>query len=329
MRGVMTTSAVVCTAALLIIAACDNAGADRVIGVGATGLVRGTVVFDMDGAQVRDVNDVPLSGVAVRLISRGTRDTVANVSTDAAGLARFPRVPVGTYNVLVSDTRWADTIGLVRHDSAQLTVHPDDSLEFSALVSYPKVTVAAARTLPEGRKVFVEGVVLNNLGTFGDASVHLGATSGSLRATRVRQRPFFVADSVRALGTRRATDGQPTLDDVTIFLTGTTSPPLPLRLATAVAAVAEAGLRDAALVKVVDARITDTVTVAGDYHITATDGSGPLVIVFDADAGLTRTLFVPRAIVDFTGVLVPSGTGSWRLKPRANADVVFKAMAPP
>jgi hypothetical protein len=191
------------------------------------------------------------------------------------------------------------------------------------------VTVGEARALPVGRKVFVEGVVLNSLGTFGDATVHLGATSGSLRATRVRQRPFFVSDSVRALGIRRAMDGQPTLDDVTIFQTGTTSPQIPIRLTTAVAALAEAGLRDAALVKVVDARVTDTATVSGDYQLTATDGSGPVVIVFDADAGLTRTQFVPRAIVDFTGVLVPSGTGSWHLKPRANADVVFKALAPP
>ena len=69
---------------------------------------------------------------------------------------------------------------------------------------------------------------------------------------------------------------------------------------------------------------TDTTTVGGDYVATVDDGSGAVLVVFDQDAGLTQSVYVPGVVIDATGVLVPDGLGRWVIKPRANADVVVK-----
>ena len=101
--------------------------------------------------------------------------------------------------------------------------------------------------------------------------------------------------------------------------------PVPVRVTTAVAASADSSKLDADLIRIVDATIAnDTATVNGDYSFTLSDGSGPVKVVFDQDAGLTRTPYVPGVIVDVTGVLVPDGLGGWLVKPRANSDLVVK-----
>jgi hypothetical protein len=80
------------------------------------------------------------------------------------------------------------------------------------------------------------------------------------------------------------------------------------------------------LVKVDSATISDTATVNGDYIATVDDGSGPVRVVFDEDLSFTdmRTLYVPAAAIDATGVLVPDGLGAWRLKPRGDSDLVVR-----
>ncbi len=310
---------------LLSVAACDNAGEGRVLAVEASGAAWAWVFFDQDGGQVFTQNDTPMSGVGVRLVAKGTRDTVARVVTGQQGRSEFPALPVGTYLVVVETTTFGDTISVVKLDSTEITVRSRDTVEVLALVSYPRVTVAEARELEQGRKVFVEGVALNNRQTFGDNTVHLRDTTRSIRGTRVRTTPFFfVGDSVRFLGVRAVSEGQPTLDDVQVFWLRTTDLPVPDTVTTAEAALADGGLLDAALVRVIDATVGDTSTVAGDYLVTVDDGSGPLVVVFDQDAPVNRGPWVPDVVGDFTGVLVPTGEGGWRLKPRANADLLLK-----
>jgi len=46
--------------------------------------------------------------------------------------------------------------------------------------------------------------------------------------------------------------------------------------------------------------------------------------VFDQDASLTQSPYVPTVVIDATGVLVSDGLGRWVLKPRSNADVTLK-----
>jgi hypothetical protein len=64
--------------------------------------------------------------------------------------------------------------------------------------------------------------------------------------------------------------------------------------------------------------------VNGDYQFTVDDGSGSVLVVLDEDAGLSRAPYVPGAVIDATGVLVPDGAGGWMLKPRNNLDLVVK-----
>jgi hypothetical protein len=312
-------------------AACPNAGESRVLSIPGTGLVGGVVYLDVDGNRQAGGPDNGLQNVRVRLVVAGTGDTVARATSDANGTFVLGSVPVGRYTVVLpGESVFGDTIAIVRIDTADVSLNPDDTVQVQVAVSYPKVTIAEARQLPLGTKVFIEGVALNSLPTFGDTTVCIEDTTGRLRVTGVRGPLVALGDSVRFLGKMAARDGQPVLDgaQATVLVTGPGRPAE--TVTTAVAATADGGRLDAALVKVVDGTIgTDTATVSGDYVFSLDDGSGPVTVVFDKDAGLTRTGYVPGTVIDATGLLVPDGAGAWRLKPRTNADVQVKAPSPP
>ena len=99
------------------------------------------------------------------------------------------------------------------------------------------------------------------------------------------------------------------------------------QVGTALAASADTGRLDAALAKVVGAMVQDTATVAGNRQLTVTDGSGPLVVQLDTVAGFRGAVLAADTVgatLDATGVLVPTGAGTWILLPRAPVDVVAK-----
>lgn len=100
-------------------------------------------------------------------------------------------------------------------------------------------------------------------------------------------------------------------------------PPI-LRMTSQAAATADGGALDAALVRVDNATITDTATVAGDVVLTVDDGSGAMEIVLDRDVGFILALLGPTVVIDATGLLVPTGSGSWQLKPRSRGDLVLQ-----
>jgi hypothetical protein len=193
-------------------------------------------------------------------------------------------------------------------------------------IPLPVISVAAARALPAGRNVVVVGVALNGSTTFSDTTVHLADNSGAIRLTRLRT-TVAAGDSVRVRATTATRDGQPTLDDVTTVALGRGLYPTAPTLTTAAAATASGGTRDAALVVVRGATVSDTATVRGDFKLTVSDGSGALEVLLDqaADAAFRSPLlpgvFVPGNRFDIVGVLQPSGTGTWRLKPRFPADL--------
>ena len=60
------------------------------------------------------------------------------------------------------------------------------------------------------------------------------------------------------------------------------------------------------------------------YELRVDDGSGAAAILLDEDVAFTLTGLVPDAQIDAIGVLVPAGVGTWKLKPRRNADVVIR-----
>ena len=304
-------------------ASCD-AGEDRVLAVRATAVVLGIVFLDGNGNRVFDGSDAPFAAVGVRLVARGTRDTVAKASSGPSGAYVMFGVPVGEYLVVVDTTTLGDTLGVVRLDPA-LPLRPNDTAKVTIGVSYPSATVAQVRALAPGRRVFVDGVALNGAALFGDTTVHFVDATGAIRATRVRPTSFALgpSDSLRLLGRRSTRAGQPTLDDVTAFLLGAGLSPAAAQVTTNEAASARGGALDAQLVRIVGAAIIDTVTTPRrDFRLTVNDGSGPLVVIFDADARLPTNGFTPGVVMEAFGVLVPTGAGGFQLKPRFVSDLV-------
>jgi hypothetical protein len=189
-------------------------------------------------------------------------------------------------------------------------------------VSFPTATIAEARKLEAGRVVSIEGVALNSWAAFADSTVHMYDATGTIRAVRVQQANIFAGDRVRMLGTIVFRDGQPTLSNVTPSVLGSGVLPLAERLSTLRASGADGGRLDAGLVRVVDGLVGDTATVGGELKLTVDDGTGPLEVLLDRDSGFQQGI-LPGAILDVSGVLVPTATGSsWMLKPRAPSDVV-------
>jgi hypothetical protein len=189
--------------------------------------------------------------------------------------------------------------------------------------NFPAVTVAQARQLELGRIVTIEGVALNSWVTFGDSTVHLADSTGTIRATRVQNAILLEGQRVRLLGAIGFRDGQPTLLNVTPTVLGNGVLPLPKPITTATGVTADSGKADAVLVKVFAGTIADTATVAGDFRLHVNDGSGKLEVLLDKDTGFQLPPFIPGAVIDVTGLLVPiPGTREWRLKPRKQADLI-------
>ncbi len=320
-------------AALLALglASCDNGGADRAIGVTATGVVRGYVYFDANGSRTSDAGDVAFAGARVRLLAPVSRDTLLRATTGIDGRFRLAGVPVGTYAIVIDSASAGDSARVIGVDSATATVRPDDSLSVEGIISFPIRTARQVRTLPLGTALFVTGVAFHARETFSDTILHVVDTSGAIRATRVRPGSSAQAgDSVRIRGRIATRLGQRVLDDVSVFVVGPTLIPTAPTLTSAAANTAAGGVRDGALVRVLNALVSDTATVAGSRTMTVSDGSGALIVVLDraADVGfrppLPAGLYEPGRRFDLLGVLVPTGTGVWRLRPRNSLDLTLR-----
>lgn len=311
---------------LLAMVSCENAGADRALGVDSTGIVTGFVYFDANGSRTSDGDDLPFVGAGIRLLSPVSRDTLYRVTTDVSGRFRLSGVPVGSYALVIDSASAGDSARVV--DAASIVrVAPGDSVEVLGSISYPLATAAEVRRLPLGSRVFVTGVALNARATFSDTLLHVADTSGAIRATRVRPSIVAAGDSVRLRARVSTRLGQRALDDVSVFIVAPTFVPTAHSVSSAAAATGAGGSLDAALVSILDATITDTVTVGGHLTLTMNDGSGAVTVVLDrvADAAFRAPfpagMFVAPNRFDVIGVLVPTGTGTWRVRPRSALDL--------
>ena len=319
--------------AVMALAACENGGATRTLGISATGTVLGLVYFDENGSRAFDAADLGFAGARVRLLAPGGVDTLFRVTTTADGTFRLTGVPVGTYAVVVDSVSAGDTARVITTGAGPttLTVLPGDSVNFVGSISYPLRTVAQARALALGTRLFVRGIALHALTTFSDTTLHFVDATGAMRAARVRPSAVAAGDSV-VLRSRIANRlGQRVLDDVTVFVVGPTFIPTAPTITTAAAGTGgTAGALDAALVRLLNAQVIDTSTVGGNFQMTMNDVSGPVVVILDraADAGFRPPfapgLFIPNNRFDVVGVLVPTGSGAWRLKPRSVLDLTLR-----
>jgi hypothetical protein len=314
----------------LAIAGCDNGGVTRTLGISATGIVRGQVNFDENGSGTFDAQDVGFAGARIRLLVPGSVDTLFRATTATDGSFRIAGVGVGTYTVVVDSASAGDTARVVGAGPVAVAVLPGDSVEFVATISYPVHSIAEARTLALGQRLFVRGVALHGRTTFSDTTLHVVDATGAMRATRVRPSATAVTAGDSVVLRARIADrlGQRVLDDVTVFVGAPTVIPTAPVVTTAVAASGgTAGSLDAALVHLLNAQVIDTATVAGNLQMTMNDGTGAVIVILDraADVGfrvpLPAGLYVPTKRFDLSGVLVPTGTGAWRLKPRSSLDL--------
>ncbi len=314
-------------AVALAVIGCTNAGENRVTGLSGAGMVDGFLLVDANGSRVLDAGDDSFPGRQVRLVLSGRADTGLLQTTQPTGFFRFTGVPVGAYSLKVDTTGFADTLQIVKVDSASFTVGAGDSVRVNALVGLPLLTVRQARVAALGRRVFVTGVALSASSAFADSTTSIADTSGSIRVARARS-AFAAGDSIRLLGTIGTRAGEPSLDDPSVFAVGSGRVPNATALTTAAAATGGAGgVRDAQLVSVHGAIVTDTSRTANSYLLTANDSSGPVTVELDftADPAFQAASlpgpYVPGSKFDIVGVLTPTGAGSWRLRPRSAGDL--------
>jgi len=312
-------------AGLVAAQGCGNAGSDKVLSIAATGQIQGGVYFDENGSGQPDGTDPGLPGIGLRIVALGTGDTVARPVTDATGAFATSALPVGRYAVSVPPAVLGDTVRVVQLTDSVVSLAPNAVGVVTIGIGYPKLTIAEARAQPVGTKLFVEGVALTPLGVFGDTTTHVADASAAIRVLRVQPVTQITGDSVRLLGTVATRDGQPVLEDVRVSILAFSRPLPPIEtLTTAQAASADGGRLDAALAKVSNVAISDTVTTADGFVVTADDGSGALEILLDADIAFVTAGLDPGVAIDATGVLVPDGSGAWVLKPRSQLDLTIR-----
>jgi hypothetical protein len=318
-------------AAFLLVATaagCNNAGESLGLAVERTSAVSVAVYLDRDGSRTLTVLDTVFAKARIGLLLRGSLDTLRAVASSAQGVARFDAVPVGQYRVAVVTSSIGDSLEVSAIDSTNIRIVASDTNRVVLVrLGYPEVTIRQARALPQGRRVFIRGVILAGVQSFRDATSHVSDSSGQIRMTRVVLRGGLVGnnpgDSVSVLGAVSSLAGQPTLDQATVSRFASVPAPIPYFLTTAVAATANSGVLDAALVQVTAAIISATASLAPDFQVTASDGSGSLHILLDANLSLPQNAFAVGRSMNVRGVLVPDGVGGWNLKPRGGGDIVF------
>lgn len=307
--------------------ACSNAGEGLGISPPGDRAIVGQLFVDRDFNGVLNPADTLVAGLRVYLlVAGGQADTVAVDTTDANGAVGYNGLPLGRYTVSV-DSVAALGDSLVTYltpTSVQVTAGGAAPL-FAIRLGFPSDDVPGVRGSAVGRRVVTSGTIVAGQQSFSDTSAYLRDPGGALRLTGARVLVGnFVApgDSVRVLGTVALRAGQPVLDaaEIVLLRPGITAPAADT-LTTAEAASALGGIRDADLVRIQAASVTDSATAGADYTVTIDDGTGPLVVVLDSVLTLPPTVIVPGDSVRANGVLVPSGTGSWRLKVRAGTDL--------
>ena len=247
---------------------------------------------------------------------------VASTLSGAAGSYLIPFVPVGSYDIAVDSASLGDSLRVERVEPGEVVLGGSDTAIVQVALDRKVVTVAAARATP-GRRLAVEGVLLNGWATFGDSSVHLSDATGAIRALRLPGLNLAAGDSVRLVGTTGTEHGQPVLEDPVVTALGRSRIPSPTPTTTGVAARAADGRLDAALVRVTSARVIDArSTAAGNFTLRVDDGSGLLDVVIEPEAGVTSEVpITPGVTVSVTGLLSPIREGAWRLRPRNAVDL--------
>ena len=322
-----------CALTLLIAAAACEEPGDKVLGIDARGVLRGAAFLDRDGDLTVSQPDAPFPRLRVTIVPANSNVTIATATTDSLGFFTVRDLPVGSYRVITDAGSAGDTVSISKiqygllpgqTDTTHFTVIAADTASALVTLSYVTPKLIDVAKLPKGRRVSLNVTALNSLVTFGDSTLHLADSTGAIRAVDVKPANITIGDVLRVLATVGERDGKPALVDFTPINGRPGTLPTAIDITTAQAAAA-GGKLDANQVRVRNATVLDASSLAGgDVLFTVDDGSGPLQLLIDVNAGVTTPLPINRgAQLDATGVLVPltDGSGKWRLKPRRGLDL--------
>ncbi|MBM4183283.1 MAG: DUF11 domain-containing protein [Gemmatimonadetes bacterium] len=297
--------------------------------ISATGVIFGQAFLDRNGSGVADAGDTPLRLATVQVVTPGTSAVAATDTTDTLGVFILRDVPVGAYQVRLSLTVLGDLLQALG-TGGNVTVEVGDTTLFSLGATYPTMTLAEVLAAPPGKRVFTSGIALNPRQFNGDGLVFFKGPTSYLRGTNVDRVTLAPGDSLRLLGRTAVSHGRPALDAVTpIVLVPSAQFPLPVEVSAAAARLASGGTLDAALVRIRDADIKDTATVANDFRFWAHNGGDSVEVVLRSYLTITPAPAIrPDTIVavsQATGLLSPfddgSGTVRWRLLVRSASEI--------
>jgi hypothetical protein len=310
---------------LLFLAAqlsCSNAGSDLGFGVPITSGLDVNVFFDRDISGDYTPADTTIPGVKVRLFQAGAHVASDSDTTNVTGNVHFRGIAPGYYFVTVDSARLGDSLAIFRTpliDTVRAGAIPVMQVGLSA----PVVTIAQIRAAPPGQVYVVQALIEAGIDTYSDHAAYLHDSTGFLRVQHVTnlngRSSNNRGDVVRVRGKVSAFNAEPVLD-TTILYTGASHPaPLPLIVTTARAATGDGGAKDAALVRVVNALIADSINT-GILIVGVNDGSGRAELHIDPAIVAPHSDFVLGAHIDVSGILVPTGTGTWQIWPRDPSD---------
>lgn len=322
---------------LLVTTACDNAGQSLAYPELGTGQIAVGVYLDRDGSQSQTNADSILPGVRIALLTAAGSDTLRIASTQADGVARFTEVPIGSYRIRVDREALPDSLPVVAGDTGILRIlgRPDSAGAVRTVrVGYREVTIAEARALAPGQRVFIRGIVLATLQSFRDSSTHIASGPTFIRVIGATHRPGRtgnnLGDSVIVLGTTGSNAGQPILRSGLVGTVTERLAPIPQSISLADAITANNETLDAALVELPIATITDTATVTPDFRVRMAIGTDTITVLLDQLLNVQRGNFIPGRLLTARGVLVPNGDGTWFLKPRpASGELQITNPPPP
>jgi hypothetical protein len=209
---------------------------------------------------------------------------------------------------------------LVPRDGGRWSLRPRGASDLE--IAIRRATVAEARTLPRETLVSIVGIALNGHAAFGDRTIHLADATGGIRAFRAGAGIIEAGDSIEVVGLTAVEPVglQPVLGNAAVTVLGRGTPFPLAELTTSAASSAVEGRLDAALVRVTAAAPAETTPVSGGVRFLLDDGTGELTVL----AGFPVGTFPAAAVVEVTGVLVPSTSGSWLIRPRGSYDLVVR-----
>jgi uncharacterized repeat protein (TIGR01451 family) len=318
--------------ATLVPLACGDATDVEILEIGGAGVLFGQAFLDFDGDGVIGGGDQPLADVEVILVTSTNAAVVQLARTDTSGIFTLFDVPVGSYRLSVDPAAVGDSLEVLG-GGVPITIALGDTALVNLGVTYPTRTVEQIADEPVGRRVFTSGIALNPRLNFDPTGqVHFSGTTGYLRALNVERSALVTGDSVRLLGRVVSDNGRRALDDVTPnVLIPAAALVTPREVSVADAASADSAALDAALVRIRNAAITDTLTgVDGYFRFWALDGVDSVEVVVRDFLGLNTSVIRPDTIMELSqaiGLLTPvddgSGTIRWQILPRAAGDVVL------